>query len=264
MPELPEVETIRRQLSQKIVGKKLNGKRINGLRRRAKILIIDFNNGSSLVFHLKLTGQLIYNKKPSRFTRKVFNFDDGSRLIFNDVRKFGWWKMVKNTKEIEQNFGPEALEIDFITFSDLLGKRPNAKIKPLLMDQKFIAGIGNIYSDEILFASKVHPLRQAKTLGKEEIKLIYQNIKKILKEAIKRHGSSVQSYLDAYGQKGDYVKYHKVYQKEGEKCPRRDRGIIQRIKIGGRSSRFCPRCQPFNVVQAFGSESHQDRRDKKI
>ena len=247
MPELPEVETIRRQLNQKIVGKKLGHKIIAGLRRRAKILIIDFNDGSSLIFHLKLTGQLIYNKKPSRFTRKVFNFTDGSKLIFNDARKFGWWKMVKNTKELEYSFGPEALDIDLQAFKNLLKKRPNARIKPLLMDQKFVAGIGNIYSDEILFASRVHPLRRAKTLKEKEIKLIHRNIGKILKEAIRRKGSSVQSYLDARGQKGDYARSHRVYQKEGGKCQRKDGGIIQRIKIGGRSAHFCPACQTSQV-----------------
>ncbi len=145
MPELPEVETIRRQLSQKIVGKKLNGQEVVGVRRRAKILIIDFNEGTSLIFHLKLTGQLIFNGKPSRHTRKVFNFDDGSQLIFNDARKFGWWKKVKETRRIEKGFGPEALAINPKVFKVLLRKRPNSKIKPLLMDQKFIAGIGNIY-----------------------------------------------------------------------------------------------------------------------
>lgn len=249
MPELPEVETIKRQLSRKIIGKKLEGlpagrqgKKIVGLRRRAKILIIDFSDDTSLVLHLKLTGQLIYNKEPSRFTRKVFNFDDGSKLIFNDARKFGWWKLVKNTKKIEESFGPEALDVDPQTFKNLLKKRPNAKIKPLLMDQKFIAGIGNIYSDEILFASLVHPLRQAKTLEENEIKLIYQNIKKILEEAIKYKGSSVQYYLDACGQKGDYARRHKVYQKDGQKCPRCS-AIIKRLKLGGRSAHFCPSCQ---------------------
>lgn len=242
MPELPEVETIRLQLSRKIVGKKLNGKKITGLRRRAKILIIDFSDGQSLLIHLKLTGQLIFNGKPSPYTRKVFNFDDGSRLVFNDLRKFGWWKRVKETKTLEKTFGPEALEINFKTFKNLLKKKPKAKIKPLLMDQKFIAGIGNIYSDEILFASRINPLRQVKDLNDKEIRKILQNIKKILKKAIKYQGSSVKYYLDACGKKGKYLKYHKVYQKEGEKCFH-CHGIIKRIKLGGRSAHFCPACQ---------------------
>ncbi len=242
MPELPEVETIRRQLSQKIIGKKLNGKRITNVRRRAKILIIDFDDNSSLVFHLKLTGQLIFNGKLSRHTRQVFKFDDGSQLIFNDARKFGWWKKVKNTKKIEKEFGPEALEIDLKTLKTLLSKRPKAKLKSLLMDQKFIAGIGNIYSDEILFAAKVAPLCLVKTLTDKEIQGIFQNIKKILRAAIRHQGSSVEYYLDACGQKGNYVKYHKVYHREGEKCGRCGT-TIKRIKLTGRSAHFCPTCQ---------------------
>jgi len=242
MPELPEVEIIRQQLSRKIVGKKLNGRKITGLRRRAKILIIDFADGSSLIFHLKLTGQLIFNGEPLQHTRKVFNFDDGSRLIFNDVRKFGWWKEVKETKTIEKKFGPEATDISLSAFKELLSKRPKAKIKPLLMDQSFIAGIGNIYSDEILFASRIHPLRLAGALTEEEVKRTCQNIKKILKKAIKHQGSSIKDYLDTSGQKGDYIKHHKVYQREGEKCFR-CKALIKRIKIGGRSAHFCPKCQ---------------------
>src|SRR3989338_7289861 len=188
MPELPEVETIRRQLFKKIIGKKLRGREITDVRRRAKVLMLDFDDGTSLIFHLMLTGQLIFNGKPSQHTRKVFNFTDGSRLIFNDVRKFGWWKKVKNTREIEKSFGPEALDISLAMFKNILGKRPNAKIKPLLMDQKFIAGIGNIYSDEILFAAEIHPLRQVKTLKDKEIEQIGRNINKILKAAINHHG----------------------------------------------------------------------------
>jgi len=240
MPELPEVETIRRQLAQKIVGKTLAGQKITCLRRRAKILIIDFEDGTSLLFHLKLTGQLIFNGKPSRYTRKVFNFDDGSQLIFNDLRKFGWWKKVKETKTIEKEFGPEALEINFKTFKSLLSKKPKVKIKPLLMDQKFIAGLGNIYSDEILFAAKVAPIRLVKTLTEKEIKAIFQNIKKVLQKAIKYKGSSVEYYLDACGRPGDYVKYHKVYQRE--KCSFCGTKI-KKIKIGGRTSHYCPNCQ---------------------
>ncbi|MBU4298591.1 DNA-formamidopyrimidine glycosylase, partial [Patescibacteria group bacterium] len=243
MPELPEVETIRRQLAQEIIGKKLAGKRITNVRRRAKILIINFNDGTSLIFHLKLTGQLIFNGKPSAHTRKVFNFDDGSQLIFNDARKFGWWKRVKAPEKIEEKFGPEALEINLKTLKFLLTKRPNAKIKLLLMDQKFIAGIGNIYSDEILFAAKVGPARLVKTLTSQETQGIFQNIKKILRAAIKSHGSSVEHYLDIYGRKGSYVKEHKVYRREGEKCSRCGT-IIERLKLAGRSAHFCPQCQP--------------------
>ncbi|MDP3991150.1 MAG: DNA-formamidopyrimidine glycosylase [Candidatus Nealsonbacteria bacterium] len=242
MPELPEVETIRSQLNRKIVGKKLDGKMIIKVRRRAKLLIIDFKDGSSLVFHLKLTGQLIFNGEVSSHTRKVFKFNGGSKLVFNDMRKFGWWKFVKNTKEMEEKFGPESLAVSFKTFKNLLMNHSKAKIKPLLMDQKVIAGIGNIYSDEILFAAKVHPLRQAETLKDKEVRQIFKSMRKILNLAVKHHGSSVQDYLDSCGEKGDYVKYHKVYQKEGKKCAR-CQSLIKRIKISGRSTHFCPACQ---------------------
>lgn len=240
MPELPEVETIKRQLGKKIVGKKLNGRKVVGVRRRAKILIIDFKGGSSLVFHLKLTGQLIFNGKPSKHTRKVFYFDDGSRLVFNDMRKFGWWKNVRNTKKIESSFGQEALDVNLIGLKQLFLKRPNAKIKSFLMDQKIIAGIGNIYSDEILFASGVAPFRLVKTINKKEISKIHKNIGRILKAAIKRHGSSTRSYLDAFGGKGSYLQKHKVYQKKN--CPLCG-ATIKRTKIGGRSAHYCPKCQ---------------------
>ncbi len=116
MPELPEVETIKRQLAKKIIGKVWQGKKIARVRRRAKLLIIDFKDKTSLVFHLKLTGQLVYNGEPGKHTRHVFVFDDGSRLLFNDMRKFGWWKKVKSTREIEQGFGPEPLTVNFKTF----------------------------------------------------------------------------------------------------------------------------------------------------
>ncbi len=242
MPELPEVETVRRQLEKKIVGRRITGRKIVGLRRRAKILIIDLADGQSLIFHLKMTGQLIFNGKPSQYTRKVFNFDDGSRLVFNDVRKFGWWKIVKSTKEIEEKLGPEPLKIDLETFKSLLGRRPKSRIKPLLMDQKAIAGIGNIYSDEILYAAKVNPFRYVKMLKPAEIKLIFQNMVKILALAIKHGGSSVENYLDACGKKGDFVKFHKAYRRAGEKCARCG-GLIKRAKIVGRSAHFCPTCQ---------------------
>ena len=242
MPELPEVETIRRQLVQKIVGKRLDTQQVINVRRRGKILMVDFDDGSSLVFHLKLTGQLIFNGKPSPYTRKVFNFDDGSQLVFNDARKFGWWKKVKETKKIEERFGPEALKINLGTLKALLQKRPNSKIKPLLMDQTFIAGIGNIYSDEILFNAKVHPLRQVKTLSGKEIQQIHQNIKKILEKAIQHRGTTEQYYRDACGREGDYTKYLQIYRREGEKCSRCG-SIIKRVKLAGRSAHFCPKCQ---------------------
>jgi formamidopyrimidine-DNA glycosylase len=242
MPELPEVETIRVQLAKKIIGKIIFGQKIVGLRRRAKILIIDLANGQSLIFHLKMTGQLIYNGKPSPYTRKVFNFTDGSKLIFNDVRKFGWWKKAKNVTDLENQFGPEPLLISLLDFQSLFSRKSRTKIKSFLMNQKVIAGIGNIYSDEILYAAKINPVRQANSLSAAEIRLVFQQMKRILALAIRLKGSSTRDYLDAYGEKGSFAKLHKVYGREGQKCSR-CHGIIKRIKIGGRSAHFCPNCQ---------------------
>lgn len=244
MPELPEIETIRRELVKEIVGKELEKVKVTGVRRRAKILMIDLADGSSLIFHLKLTGQLLLNSEPGKYTRAVFKFTDGTNLVFNNVRKFGWWKRVKDTSEIEKDFGPEPLAEDFTLkkFKEMLSKRAKAKIKPLLMNQQFMAGIGNIYSDEILFASGVRPTRRVKTLKEKEIKRIFQKMKEILKEAIRYQGSSVEYYVDAHGQKGRYVKYHQVYGREGKPC-KKCGAIIKRIKIASRSAHFCPRCQ---------------------
>jgi len=244
MPELPEVETIRRQLAEKIISKKWKDKKITDVRRKGKMIVIDFINGSSLVFHLKLTGQLILNTNPGRFTRQVFNLSDGSVLVFNDQRKFGWWKEVKNAdklKEIQQ-LGPDALTISRKEFIERILKRKNAKIKPLLLDQKFIAGIGNIYADEILFSAKINPLRVVKTLTDEEIERIFISIGKILRMAVSKRGSSVKDYFDATGAEGKFSAYHKVYQKTGNPCSI-CQTPIQRVKINQRSSHFCPKCQ---------------------
>jgi formamidopyrimidine-DNA glycosylase len=242
MPELPEVETIRRQLARKIIGKRWAGQPITDVRRRAKVLMVDLKDGSSLIFHLKLTGQLIFNGKLSSRTRKVFYFTDGTKLVFNDARKLGWWKKVKNTKKIEGQFGPEALEIGFTTFRNGLKKHSRAKIKPLLMNQRFIAGIGNIYSDEILFAAKINPLREAGTLSDGEIRQIHQNIKKILKKAVQYRGTTERDYLDVCGRQGDYTSRLKVYGRQGKKCSRCG-AVIKRLKVSGRSAHFCPVCQ---------------------
>jgi formamidopyrimidine-DNA glycosylase len=241
MPELPEVETMRRQLEKKVVGQKLQGQRVVRVLRRGKILIFELEN-SYLLIHPKMTGQLIFGGKPAKHTRHIFRFDGGSQLIFNDIRKFGWWKTMKDIGKIEKEFGPEPLEINLKTFKNVLKHRPRRRIKPLLMNQKIIAGMGNIYSDEILYHAGVHPLKQIKTLKDTEIKRLFKSVRKVLSSAIKHQGSSVRNFRDAFGKKGNFVKYHKVYQKEGEKCARCS-AKIKRIKIAGRSAHYCPKCQ---------------------
>ncbi|OIO46109.1 formamidopyrimidine-DNA glycosylase [bacterium (Candidatus Gribaldobacteria) CG23_combo_of_CG06-09_8_20_14_all_37_87_8] len=244
MPELPEVETIKRQLSKKIIGKKLEGKLITNVSRRGKMLLINFSNQESLVFHLKMTGQLIFNGKKTKHTRQIFQFEDKSFLTFNDLRKFGWFKKVKdveNLKEIKQ-LGPDALSVNERIFQERLLKRKQAKIKPLLLDQKFISGIGNIYADEILFKAKINPQREVANLSPSKITALYKAIESILTKAVKERGSSSKDYLDTFGDKGNYLAFHKVYQKTNQPCPI-CKTPIQRIEISQRSSHFCPKCQ---------------------
>ncbi|MEK7482647.1 MAG: DNA-formamidopyrimidine glycosylase family protein [Patescibacteria group bacterium] len=240
MPELPEVETIRKQLHSKLIGKQWQGRKIVNIRRRAKLLLIDFSDKSSLVFHLKLTGQLLFNGVPGKYTRAVFNFDDGSNLVFNDARKFGWSKHIQNSQAIEKPFGIDALEITLTELKAVFVKKKRTKIKTVLMDQKQLAGIGNIYSDEILFSAKVRPDRLAGTINSQETSKILASVKAILKKAIERRGSSIEYYLDALGQKGDFVSLHRIYhKKQCGKCG----GRVERLKINGRTAHYCPKCQ---------------------
>ena len=274
MPELPEVQTIVNELKKEIVGKKIenievkapkmvsgNVERVKALevedvRRRAKLIIIDLSKDFHIAIHLKLTGQLIYQSQKSKVksqndlgpTRVVFHFTDKSQLFFNDLRKFGYVKIL-DSKSLEdtlkkENYGPEPLEPQFTLekFKQLLATRPREKIKPLLMDQTFIAGIGNLYSDEILFYAKVHPLRKVKELKSEEVKKLYQGIREILKAALKYKGSSIDTYRMTTGEKGTYEFHRMVYRREGEKC-KRCGATIKSVKIGGRLAHFCPGCQ---------------------
>ncbi|HRY52477.1 MAG TPA: DNA-formamidopyrimidine glycosylase [Candidatus Portnoybacteria bacterium] len=273
MPELPEVETISRQLERVVSGKKikkievslpkivkaplvafgraLQGAIIKKISRRAKILIFEMDNGWSLLVHLKMTGQLIFSEEVCsrhKHTHVIFNFADGSQMLFNDLRQFGYLKLAR-TEEldaffIKEGLGPEPLPASFTLarFKEVLLKKPKAKIKQFLMDPKNIAGIGNIYSDEILFASRVHPLQRVFSLKQEEIKKIYDNIKKILSLAVKLRGTSSSDYLDAFGKKGKFAQELRVYGREGEKCVKCKSSIV-RIKAGGRSAHFCPACQ---------------------
>lgn len=271
MPEFPEVETIRRQLLAKIKDKKIKsvevklarmvnvpaaqfektvaGSTVKDIRRRAKILIIDLSGGWSIVVHLKMTGQLIYDgKEGTGKPHIVYTFSDGHELKHYDFRLFGYAKLVK-TEDVEkflaeENFGPEILDKNFtlLKFRSLLIKKPNAKIKPLLLDQTFVAGVGNIYSQEACFCARILPTRKVATLTDEEIKNLYHCLKKIFAAALERHGSSVDAYVDAGGEKGGYVPLLKVYGREGLPCLG-CRGRVKNVKLGGRGTSFCPSCQ---------------------
>ena len=269
MPELPEVETIRRGLAKNIIGKKiagfdcdspkminrplaeykktLIGRQIKAVERRAKMIIFDLSGDWRLFFHLKLTGQLVFSG-PTRFTHATFLFSDKSHLYFNDIRKFGWVRLYRS-RELEEKLeemklGPEPLNDDFTpaVFKTILKKKPNNKIKVFLMDPQNIVGIGNIYSDEICFFARVRPDRPVKTLTEKEITLLFKGIKKILNEAVKYEGTSVSDYVNALGEAGAYTKKLRVYRRYGQKCYL-CKGVVRRLKLGGRTSSFCPNCQ---------------------
>lgn len=270
MPELPEVETIKRQLNRKIRGKRIKAvevrlprfvkyplkkfkqlvvqAKITSISRRAKLLIIELSNEYCLVIHLKLTGQLIFNGQATKHTHLIYHFTDNSQLIHNDLRQFGFVKVIPKKKLADflakEKFGPEPLDKNFTLnlFKEILNKRKGAKIKPLLMEQSFLAGIGNLYSDEVLFYAGVQPTRKVGSLKPKEIEKIYQGIKKILSAALSRRGTSADTYVDIEGKQGSYLPLLKVYRREGQPCFI-CQTEIKRFKMGGRSAHFCPKCQ---------------------
>lgn len=274
MPELPEVQTIVNQLNKEAAGKEIRavdilfskplkgisaadfkkktaGSKFEKFGRRAKLIIGFLSNGFSLIFHLKLTGRLLLLKESdqiSKHTHLVFHLEGGKKLVFEDFRKFGYVKFLKsedlNQLFAKEKLGPEPLDKEFTLekFKELLFKKPNAKIKPLLMDQTFIAGVGNIYAQEACFCARILPMRKIGTLTAKEISDLYHCLLKILEAAIEKHGSSVDAYLTIYGKEGEYVPSLKVYGRGGEKCLRCG-AILKEIRLGGRGTVFCSRCQ---------------------
>jgi len=241
------------------------GEKIQSVRRRGKNIVFELSGGKAMLIHQKMTGHLLLGKwskaaqgwKPevfgpiaddpmNRFLHLIFWLDDGTMLALSDMRKFAkaeLWGAKDLRESQETDLGPEPLEPEFSfeKFKDRL-KDKKGKIKQVLMDQEAIAGIGNIYSDEILFQAKVAPFRSVSSLSDEELKEIYKAAKEILKKAIKARGASVSDFRDLQGEKGGFQKLAKVYRREGEKCPECS-AIIKREKMGGRSAHFCPNCQ---------------------
>jgi formamidopyrimidine-DNA glycosylase len=271
MPELPEVETIVRNLSAKLKGleislvkiiyppilrnKKpslfndLKGRKVVGVRRRGKMLIINFERNLNLLIHLKMTGQLLFYPREEpldNHTHFILSFkDENNELRYRDVRKFGFISCIRNldiscVAELK-NLGPEPLEIDFPLFKKLFQGR-KARLKSLLLNQNFIAGIGNIYADEILFQAKLHPLIPASHLGDDDLKRLLKAMRNVLKKAIIHKGSSIRSFTNAEGKRGKFQNYHQVYGRESQPCFICGEKI-KRLRLGGRSSSFCPRCQ---------------------
>ncbi len=282
MPELPEVETIKNELFQTVKNKEiaaveirlpkilrigesvnnkdkedlvvlftksLNNAIIRNVKRRAKLIAIELSNGFSILIHLKMTGRLLYNIEPGPHTHFIFKFKDSSWLLFNDLRQFGYLKLLKSDQArnlLESKFGPEPLENDFTLkmFKNILAGKKRSRIKIFLMDQKNIAGIGNIYANEICFQAGVNPARVIGGLNDREIEKIFSAIRKILTLAIKYKGTSTDEYLDIFGEKGKFVPLLKVYGRQGKKCLREGcKGIIEKISLGGRGTFFCDKCQ---------------------
>jgi formamidopyrimidine-DNA glycosylase len=286
MPELPEVETIRVGLKEKIVGKKIvdinvslkkqiksdyrqfvstvKGNSIADIERIGKFLAFKLARGDKYILaHLRMTGQLIYRKGkelvagghkisendlklPNKYSHIIFTFSDGSNMFFNDQRQFGYMKLAgkKEVEEIRSGYGVEPLSKDFTlaVFKKIISGR-TINIKALLLDQKKIAGIGNIYADESLFAAHIYPGRPANSLSEIEIKNLHRAIIIILKRSIEKGGTTFSDFLDCDGKKGGFIDFLKVYGRKGQKCFGCKGGIVRKRKIAGRGTSFCDKCQ---------------------
>lgn len=295
MPELPEVETIKQGLQKYIVGKKVESIEVRlpkivlsgnpqdlvgatavGTRRFGKVLALDFDNDLTLLAHVKLTGQFVYvgpdrpkdvqisqrmvGALPGKFTHLIVSFEGGGKLFYNDIRQFGWIRIIP-TQEVEkfkfiQELGPEPLvvhgaqaisaqeEKERLTlekFQKILQTR-NTKIKQLLLDQTLISGMGNIYANDALFLAGVDPARSAKSLTDKEAETLYNRLLEVLKLGLKYGGSSEYTYVNLLGQEGEYQKHFLVYGQLGKPC--RNCGTpIKKIYLGGRGTYFCQVCQ---------------------
>lgn len=288
MPELPEVETVRRGLAGFLPGRVvmgveydwpksfpnatedvesfLIGAKILEVKRRAKVLLVELDSKYSLVIHLKMTGQLVFvasdvrfgaghpsdsliHELPDKSTRVTFEFDDGSKLFFNDQRKFGWVRLLPTAEvpniDFMKRLGPEPLSADFTQadFKERLGRRPNTNIKAALLDQTVLAGIGNIYADEGLWSAKIHPSTLVKNVSSAKSNALYEALRKVLHLSIQKGGSSDKNYVNAEGKKGSYLTFANVFRREGKPCPRHPDTMIQKLRVAGRGTHICPKCQ---------------------
>ncbi len=292
MPELPEVETVRRGLDRLIVGRAVKKvshdteksfpnaatdvkaflieAKILTVRRRAKVLIIDLSSEYSLIIHLKMTGQLVFvgeerfgaghpndsliNDLPDKSTRATIEFADGSKLFFNDQRKFGWIRLLPTIEvpniDFMQKVGPEPLDADFTwhEFRDRFKRRARTSIKAALLDQTVVAGVGNIYADESLWGAKLHPARLVGTVTDEEYEALFKDLRAVMSLAIDKGGSSNHTYINAEGKRGSYMDFARVFRREGLACPRHPDVLIEKLKVAGRGTHICPVCQPTPVV----------------
>ena len=290
MPELPEVETVVRGLNRLILKKKIAqvkhdwpksfpnlekdvndfmiGAEISKVQRRGKAIIIKLNNGWALVTHLRMTGQMVYrgeenwgaghpnddflNDLPNKSTRVEIDFEDQTKLFFNDQRKFGYMKLLPEP-EIEelsffQKLGPEPLEDNFTVeiFKERLLRKKNSLIKPTILDQSVIAGVGNIYADEALWRAKIHPETRIKDFSNVDFENLHESIRFVMNKSIEKGGSTDRNYVNADGSRGNYLEYAAVYHKNGQPC-KRCGTEISKIRVGGRGTHFCENCQKIKI-----------------
>jgi formamidopyrimidine-DNA glycosylase len=261
LPELPEVETVVRSIRSRVTGQKilsaevnskrvtrnnfadtvhaLTGNTIRSVRRHGKQILFDLDPGL-LYVHLGMTGKLLWNGSRSKYARAILHLEDGT-LIYDDVRQFGRFEFYSAVPPLLKKAGPDALDILFEDFFARL-QTHRGFVKPVLLNQTFIAGVGNIYADEALFASRIHPRAIASKISKPRAAELHKNILAILALAVEQRGSSISSYVDADGACGNYQQQHNAYGRTGETCPRCGK-IIRRVVLGQRGTHYCPGCQ---------------------
>jgi formamidopyrimidine-DNA glycosylase len=262
VPELPEVETITRALAPRLRGRRivsaefrclrvlrgdpdqtgalLAGQKIRAVRRHGKFIVIELQGGQFFTIHLGMTGKLLLDGAPGRHTHAILTLDRGV-LLYDDSRQFGRLELSDSLPRRVEKLGPEPLEVDAERFIDLLRAR-RSMLKPLLLNQSFLRGIGNIYADEALFRARIHPLAIASRLRKERARRLYDAIREVLREAIDAGGSSVSDYVDVDGRQGSFQVLHRVYQRAGEPCLVCG-ATIRRTLVAQRGTHFCPKCQ---------------------
>jgi len=265
MPELPEVETIVRGVGPKLIGRtirsislpfpgclsgdreecieRLCGRLIHTVARRGKYILLYLDDGTVLSIHLRMTGKLVFEpaEHDRPYIRLVMHLDDETVLFFIDTRKFGRIRLWRETEEMLPDLGPEPLG-DLEVFAALHGVRSNRAIKTILLDQRILAGIGNIYADEALFAARIHPEAPQSRLTRSQLSALAEHIPLLLMEAVARRGTTLRNYRTADDAAGENRPYLSAYGREGLPCCR-CRTPIRRIRIAGRSSYFCPKCQ---------------------
>jgi formamidopyrimidine-DNA glycosylase len=269
MPELPEVETVARDLDDRLTGstitgveiryegsvdpasqegfaRALVGRRILEVGRRGKFLIVTLSGGLSMLVHLRMTGQLLVREgtnAPDKHVHLIWSLDGGHELWFRDVRKFGRVYLACEPDEVTAKLGPEPLDPGFTegAFCERLLEH-RGMLKPLLLDQCFLAGLGNIYVDESLFEAGLRPRRRVDTLSGEEPSRLYRAIRRVLSEAVANRGTSLSDYVDGRGEPGRNQEHLAVFRKAGDACPRCG-SEIQRDRVGGRGTFYCPSCQ---------------------